>query len=170
MKYIISVIILTIIAISASCDKKAETAHIDIDDMFPSAKIFGDDCSINLGSSGRRTREVLDGTYKGSETGGDMPALDCVYKNPDIIITVKWCEKIETASSELQKYIETTSRSTDITMLEGYGLDGFICRSSDQFVCVFQYGNLRINLLVKTEDELKKVLKNCIQYFDSVAK
>lgn len=170
-------VLLALSVVLVGCNNKEKMAAVQADKslispkkMLPPAEILGDDCSINKGMSDRRARAIIDGTFTPSKGGGDMNPILCVYRKPNAMVTVTWCEEVTTAAAKLQKGIEATKRSVEVQDLGDFGVEGFKIIHKGNPGCRFRYGNLIVDISGHSVDEQDKIIKSFIDYYASVAK
>lgn len=148
----------------AACSSKQDSGVISREDMFPPPSAFSADCTLNERVSDAVAVQIAKGQYDdtGGRTAANSNAVQCVYRNPNVTVTVSIFEDAKSCKeTHLKEGVAVAKKLEGYREIDSIGEDAYIAEFGGETLG-FRYGNLSVVLILYDEarrDEIVEVLK-----------
>ena len=144
---------------------------IEKKDMFPPPSVFSPDCVIDESISDAVAVSIAKGSFDSSteRTTGNSNIVQCLYKNPDITMTVSHFEDVEECKTiHTEQGIGVSRQLKGFEEIDGIGVDAYVARFGDEHIG-FRYGNLSVVASYRDETLRDQVIEALKKHYDSVS-
>lgn len=135
---------------------------------------MGPDCTVS-DSSDNTAIAIATGTYQ-PPAGAASPSiwghLQCQYKNPDVLVTVRMQSDADAAKKQHEDFLQqmgemSSLKDYDTSSMKRYGAGGATWKDPFAHGAYFRYGNLLVSLSGDSPQELQDVAAKLVSHNQS---